>query len=147
MVATAVFQGTSAITLDAKHRITVPVRHRELLLALSAGRLTLTKHPGGFLLVFPRPAWEAFRDKLLSMSMAADNWRRIFLGSADDVEMDAAARVLVAPELCAAAGLGRELLLIGNGHRLELWDRQRHAEHEAQTIAQGMPAEVAALVF
>jgi len=146
-VAEAVFQGTSVLALDAKHRITVPVRHRDLLLALSGGQLTLTKHPDGFLIVFPRPAWHAFREKLLAMPMSTERWRRVFLGSADDVEMDAASRVLVAPALREAAGLGKEVLLIGNGHRLELWDKQRHAEHEAQTIAQGMPPEIAALVF
>lgn len=143
----AVFQGTAALSLDGKGRITVPVRHRDLLLALSDGRLTLAKHPEGFLLVFPRPAWEAFRDKLLGMSMAVDAWRRIFLGSATDVEIDNASRVLVARELREAAGLTQDVLLIGNGHRLELWDKQRHADHEAKTIAQGMPAEIGALVF
>lgn len=146
-MSSAVFQGTSALALDGKGRITVPVRHRDLLLALSEGRLTLTKHPDGFLLVFPRPAWEAFRDKLLGMSMAVDAWRRIFLGSATDVEIDSASRVLVSPELREAAALTKDVLLIGNGHRLELWDKQRHAEHEAKVIAQGMPAEIGALVF
>ncbi len=146
-MAAAVFQGTAALSLDGKGRITVPVRHRDLLVALSQGRLTLAKHPEGFLLVFPRPAWEAFRDKLLAMSMAVDGWRRIFLGSATDVEIDSASRVLVPRELREAAALTQDVLLIGNGHRLELWDRQRHAEHEANTIAQGMPAEIGALVF
>lgn len=146
-MSSAVFQGTAALSLDGKGRITVPVRHRDLLLALSDGRLTLAKHPEGFLLVFPRPAWEAFRDKLLGMSMAVDAWRRIFLGSATDVEIDNASRVLVARELREAAGLTQDVLLIGNGHRLELWDKQRHADHEAKTIAQGMPAEIGALVF
>ncbi len=143
----AVFQGTSALALDGKGRITVPVRHRDLLLTLSEGRLTLAKHPDGFLLVFPRPAWEAFRDKLLAMPMAVDGWRRVFLGSATDVEIDSASRVLVSPELREAAGLEKDVLLIGNGHRLELWDKQRHAEHEARVLAQGMPPEIAALVF
>jgi MraZ protein len=146
-VSSAVFQGTSALALDAKGRITVPVRHRDLLLALSEGRLTLAKHPEGFLLVFPRPAWEAFRDKLLGMPMAVEAWRRIFLGSATDVEIDSASRLLVSPELREAAGLSKDVLLIGNGYRLELWDKQRHAEHEARVIAQGMPAEIGALVF
>jgi MraZ protein len=142
-----VFQGTSVLALDAKHRITVPVRHRDLLLAMSGGRLTLTKHPDGFLIVFPRQTWYAFRDKLLAMPMSADPWRRVFLGYADDVEMDGASRVLVAPALREAAALGKDVLLIGNGHRLELWDKQRHAEQEAKTIAGGMPPEIAALVF
>jgi MraZ protein len=85
-----VFQGTSPIALDAKGRITVPVRQRDLLMQACEGRLTLTKHPDGFLWVMPRPRWELTRERLMSMSMDADPWRRVFLGSAVDVEIDAA---------------------------------------------------------
>ena len=126
--------------MDAKGRITVPSRHREALSALCADQLTITRHPVGCLLVFPRPAWEAFRDKLLTLSMQADGWRRLFLGSAMDVEIDSASRVLVSPELRAAAGLVKDVLLLGNGQRLELWDPARHAAHEAEILAGPMPA-------
>ena len=42
----------------------MPARHRELLTAMDCKQLTITKHPEGALLVFPRPAWEAFRDRV-----------------------------------------------------------------------------------
>jgi MraZ protein len=138
-VSGSVFQGTSALALDGKGRVTVPARHREVLMAIADGKLTLTKHPEGCLFVFPRPAWEAFRDKLLALPMAADGWRRVFLGSAMDVEIDGSSRVLVSPELRAAAGLTKEVLLMGMGHRLELWDAQRYADHEAHVMAAGLP--------
>ena len=117
----------------------MPVRHREVLSAIAAGQLTVTKHPSGCLLVFPRPAWESFREKLMTMPIAAEGWRRIFLGSAMDVEIDSGARVLIAPELRAWAGLEREVMLLGMGQRLELWDAARLAAHEAQVIGAGMP--------
>ena len=135
----SVFQGTSALALDGKGRVTVPVRHRDLLVAIAEGKLTITKHPAGFLLVFPRPAWEHFRERLLAMPMGADGWRRVFLGSAMDVEIDASSRVLISPELRAAAGLSKDVLLMGMGHRLELWDVQRYADHEAKVMAGGLP--------
>ena len=135
----AVFQGCSALTLDGKGRVTVPARHRDVLATAAQTQLTITKHPSGCLLVFPRPAWEQFREKLLSLPLAAEGWRRIFLGSAMDVDVDSGARVLIAPELRTWAGLDREVMLIGMGSRLELWDAQRYAAHEEQTIAQGMP--------
>jgi MraZ protein len=71
-------------------------------------------------MLFPRAAWEGFRDKLLSLPMNADGWRRIFIGSAVDIEIDAASRVMVAPELRLAAGLDRDVLLLGMGQRLEI---------------------------
>jgi MraZ protein len=138
-VAGFVFQGESALTLDGKGRVTVPARHRELMTALAANQLTVTKHPSRCLLVFPRPAWEQFRDKLLTLPMDAEAWRRIFVGSAMDVEIDGASRVLISPELRAWAGLDRNVTLIGMGSRLELWDSERHAANEATVLAQPMP--------
>lgn len=134
-----IFQGASALSLDAKGRLAVPVRHRDALQALCAGQLTLTKHPEGCLMVFPRPAWETFRDKVAALPMSAAGWKRIFLGNAMDVEVDSAARVLVSPELRAAAGLTKEVMLLGMGSHFELWDAQRYAAHEAEVMAQSMP--------
>ena len=134
-----VFQGASALSLDAKGRLAVPVRHRDALQALCGGQLTLTKHPEGCLMVFPRPAWEIFRDKVAALPMSASGWKRIFLGNAQDVEIDSAARVLVAPELRAAAGLNKDVMLLGMGSHFELWDAQRYAAHEAEVMAQAMP--------
>ena len=146
-VADLIFQGTSALTLDGKGRMTVPARHRDALAALSGQQLTLTQHPVGCLLVFPRPAWEHFRSQLLSLPMEADGWRRFFLGSAVDVEIDSAARVLVPPELRAAAGLDKDVLLLGMGQRLELWDAAKYAAHQAQVMAGPMPDAIKGFVF
>ncbi|MBU0916485.1 MULTISPECIES: division/cell wall cluster transcriptional repressor MraZ [Aquabacterium] len=133
------FQGASALSLDAKGRLAVPARHRDALQALCGGQLTLTKHPEGCLMVFPRPAWETFRDKVAALPMSAAGWKRIFLGNAMDVEVDSAARVLVSPELRAAAGLTKDVMLLGMGSHFELWDAQRYAAHEAEVMAQPMP--------
>jgi MraZ protein len=117
----------------------VPARHRDALAALCQGQLTLTKHPAGCLLVFPRPAWESFRDKVVALPMSAAGWKRVFLGNAMDVDIDGAERVLVSPELRAAAGLGKEVVLMGMGSHFELWDAARYAAHEAEVMSQPMP--------
>jgi MraZ protein len=133
------------LALDAKGRINVPVRHRDPLLAACNGQLTLTRHPDGYLLIYPRPTWESVEAELMALKAASDGWRRIFLGSAVDAEIDSASRVLIPPELREAAGLEKEVLLIGTGRRLELWDRQRHADVEARVVAAGMTDEVLGL--
>lgn len=133
------FQGASRLALDAKGRLTVPARHRDVIAATAGGQLTLTKHPAGCLLVFPRPVWEGFRDKVAALPMSAEGWKRVFLGNAMDVEIDAASRLLVSPELRAAAGLAKDTMLLGMGSHLELWDAERYAAHEAAVMAQGLP--------
>jgi MraZ protein len=145
-----VFQGTSALLLDGKGRMQVPARHRDALLVAHQGQLTLTRHPEGYLLLFPRPVFEKFRDQLLGMSMNAAGWRRIFLGGAVDIELDASLRIQLPQELRTAAGFTddkKEALLIGNGHLLELWEAGRHAQAEAKLLAEGMPDEIKSFVL
>lgn len=134
-----IFQGASSLALDAKGRLSIPARHREVLGALAQGRLTITRHPDGCLLLFPRPAWEGFREKIATLPLSASGWKRVFLGNAMDVEIDAASRVLISPELRAPIGLVRDAMLLGMGSHLELWDAQRYAAHEASVLQQGLP--------
>ena len=103
------------------------------------GRVTLTKHPDGCLLLFPRSEWEAFRSRIAQLPMDAHWWRRIFLGNAAEMDLDSAGRVLVSPELRAAAGIEKEVILLGMGSHLELWDAATYAAKEQAAIAQGMP--------
>ena len=146
-MANVVFQGPAALTLDGKGRIAIPSRHRELLAAMGVQQLTITKNPGNSLLVFPRPAWENFRDRVAALPMDSSGWKRLFLGNAMEVEIDASSRVLVAPELRAFASLDRDVILIGMGSHFELWDAQRHAAHEAEVMQSPMPDSLKSFSF
>lgn len=133
------FQGASALSLDAKGRMSIPAKHRDALLLQDQGRLTLTRHPHGCLLLFPRSVWDRHREQIAAWPLSARAWQRILLGNASDVDMDSASRILVAPELRGAVGLEREVMLLGMGSHFEVWDPARLAESEAQAIAAGMP--------
>jgi len=146
-VANTVFQGPAALTLDSKGRLAMPARHRELLAVMGSSQLTITKHPEGSLMIFPRPAWEGFRDRVAALPMEASGWKRVFLGNAMDVEIDAQSRFLVPPELRASAGLVREVMLLGMGSHFELWDAQRHADHEAKVMQSDMPDSLKSFSF
>ena len=133
------FQGASSLSLDNKGRLSVPTRHRDVLAAVASGQLTITRHPHGCLMVFPRPAWEQFRQRIVEVPMAAQWWKRILLGNAMDVEIDSTGRVLVSPELRAAAKLDKETVLLGMGNHFELWDKATYEAQEAQAMQGDMP--------
>ncbi|MCA1857073.1 division/cell wall cluster transcriptional repressor MraZ [Massilia oculi] len=133
------FQGASAINLDAKGRMSIPAKHRDALALQCEGRMTLTKHPHGCLLFFPRPVWEQHREQIAAWPMSARAWQRIFLGNACDVELDSAGRVLISPELRAAVGLEKEVMMLGMGTHFEIWDAAKLAESEAEAVSGGMP--------
>jgi MraZ protein len=135
----AVFQGASSLSLDAKGRLSVPTRHREVLSATAAGQLTITRHPHGCLMLFPRTEWEKFRERVAALPMTAQWWKRIFLGNAMDVEMDNTGRLLVSPELRAAAHISKEAVLLGMGTHFELWDKATYDAQEAEAMQGEMP--------
>ena len=134
-----VFQGASSLALDTKGRLSVPTRHRDVLSATSNSQLTITKHPHGCLMIFPRNEWEKFRERIASLPMQAQWWKRIFLGNAMDVDMDTTGRVLVSPELRAAASMSKDTVLLGMGGHFELWDSATYAAQEAEQMKGDMP--------
>jgi MraZ protein len=136
---TPVFQGASSVSLDAKGRLSVPTRHRDVLAATAGNQLTITKHPHGCLMIFPRPEWEKFRDRIAALPMSAQWWKRIFMGNAMDVELDGTGRVLVSPELRTAAGIEKDVMLLGMGNHFELWDRAQYEAKEAEAMRGEMP--------
>ena len=142
-----VFRGGPVLTLDGKGRITVPARWRELLMANVNGQMIVAKNPDGCLSLYPLPAWERFEAELLALPQEHDAWRRIFVGSATDVEIDSASRVLIPPELRNWAGLEREVKFMGIGAHFELWDLARYETDEAQKIAQGRPEPLRNMVI
>ena len=141
-MANIVFQGPSALTLDGKGRIAMPVRHRDVLTAMGTSRVTITKNPPGGLLIFPPAAWDDFSARVSALPMESSGWKRLFLGNAVEVEIDASSRLLVAPELRDFADLSRDVMLLGMGNYLELWDKRRYNEHEAQVVHSPMPESI-----
>jgi MraZ protein len=135
----AVFQGASSLSLDAKGRLSVPTRHRDVLSATAAGQLTITRHPHGCLMLFPRSEWEKFRERVAALPMTAHWWKRIFLGNAMDVDMDSTGRVLISPELRDATHITKDTILLGMGSHFELWDKSTYEAQEALAMQGDMP--------
>ncbi|MFN6059317.1 MAG: division/cell wall cluster transcriptional repressor MraZ [Burkholderiales bacterium] len=133
------FQGASSLSLDAKGRLSVPTRHRDVLSATAAGQLTITRHPHGCLMLFPRSEWEKFRERVAALPMTAHWWKRIFLCNAMDVDMDSTGRVLISPELRDATQITKETILLGMGSHFELWDKSTYEAQEALAMQGDMP--------
>jgi MraZ protein len=80
-------------------------------------------------------------------SREAAVWKRIFLGAAQDVELDGSGRALVAPELRSAAGMTRDVMMLGMGSHFELWDAETLSAHEQAATAGPVPEAVRSLSF
>jgi len=141
------FRGVAQLTLDSKGRLGVPSKYRDALLAHCGGRLVITADPSRCLLIYPQPAWEPIEQKLNGLSSFNPNTRalqRLLVGNASDVELDGAGRILVPGPLREFAALGRDVVLVGQGAKFELWDQEKWNQQmeDAQLFKDGVPPEL-----
>lgn len=141
------FQGAALLSLDAKGRMSVPARHRDALLADSAGSITLTRSPDGCLMLFPRSQWLLFREKITALPVSAQWWKRIYLGNAIEVEIDSGGRVLISPELREEVSLTKDVRLVGMGNYFEVWDAATYREKQQAALSEPLPAPLQSLSF
>jgi MraZ protein len=119
------FRGATSLNLDAKGRLAIPARHRDVLQAQCAGHLVLTAHPHRCLLLYPQPAWEPIQAKMMALSSfdrQSSALQRLLVGYAEDLELDSVGRLLVSPALRDFSGLEKQAMLVGQGSHFELWN-------------------------
>jgi len=119
------FRGVSQLSLDAKGRIAVPARYRELLSANGEGRMVVTVDRDGCLLLYPAPEWERIEQALMSrpnMNPQVRKLQRLLVGHATECELDGQGRLLLPPPLREFAGLDKRVVLVGQGNKFEIWD-------------------------
>ncbi|HRX70470.1 MAG: division/cell wall cluster transcriptional repressor MraZ [Candidatus Competibacteraceae bacterium] len=120
-----VFRGITPLSLDAKGRLSMPVRYRQSLLDAAEGRLILTVDIDRCLLLYPLLAWEDVERKLLQLSSThprARALKRLLLGHAEECGMDASGRILLPGPLREFAHLDKRVVLVGQGNKFEIWD-------------------------
>jgi len=129
-----VFKGFSTLALDAKGRLSIPARYRERLAAICKDQLILTLNPLDHCLwLYPLQEWEVIETKLMQLSDFDKQSRRtkqIMRGYATECVLDGHGRILLPQELRAFAALERDVVMLGQGNKFEIWsksawDRQR----------------------
>ena len=116
------FMGEYNHTIDAKGRLIIPAKFREVL----GDEFVVTKD--GCLFVFDNSEWQVFAEKLRSLPMIDKEVRqftRFFLAGAASVEVDKQGRILLPSVLRDFAGITKDTVLIGVGSRIEIWSKDR----------------------
>ena len=140
------FRGVNNINLDAKGRLAIPTRFREILSEHCNDHLVITIDTDErCLLIYPLPRWEDIQRKVESLSSfnpASRRVQRLLIGHATDAHLDANGRVLLPLPLREYARLDKKVVMIGQGHKLELWSEdhwkeRREAWIEDQSLTEG----------
>lgn len=118
------FMGEYNHTIDAKGRLIVPAKFREVL----GEEFVVTKGLDGCLFVYPNEEWQVFEDKLRTLPLTNKNARqfsRFFLAGAASCEVDKQGRILLPAVLREFAELEKDVVLVGVASRIEIWSRSR----------------------
>jgi MraZ protein len=124
------FLGEYSFTLDEKSRMTIPAKLR----AGFVNGLVVTRGFDKCLMVYAMDTFRVLEEKThqlnLTSSTSRDAFRFLFGGAADAV-LDNAGRVLVPDYLRDYAGLKGNIVIVGMGSFLEVWDADRWKEQLA----------------
>jgi MraZ protein len=115
------FLGEYQHTLDAKGRVSLPAKFRLQM----TGKVVVAKGIDKNLYIYEADEYEKFVDELTARNEFNANVRKLrafFTGGAHETDLDSAGRVSVPQTLRDHAGLGKEVSVIGNGTRIEIWD-------------------------
>mgnify|MGYP002635981541 CR=1 FL=1 len=132
------FLGSFEHSLDAKGRVSLPARFREVLSSNGEGRLVLTTNvdPGAKCLVaYPNAQWQAFQERLAELPQFEPDviqLKRLLIGGASEVTLDRQGRLLIPPVQREYAGLNGSVLFAGLGPTIELWDRALWEEQRSK---------------
>jgi MraZ protein len=123
-----VFRGIQVINVDQKGRIAIPKRHRNQLVAEVQGQIILTiDTEQRCLLLYPFPIWEKIEQKVAALPSFQPTTRRIqrlLIGHATELNLDSHGRILIPPLLRDYAGIAKQIVLVGQGNKFELWDQE-----------------------
>mgnify|MGYP005623022629 CR=1 FL=1 len=123
------FRGRSKHTLDSKGRLAIPARFREELARREDDCLVVTNHDN-CLWAFSREDWKVIEDKAAALPQfdhSVNTYLRYFISGAVECPVKQG-RITIPSDLKTIAGLDKEVVLVGELKRFEIWDRDRWEE-------------------
>ena len=124
------FMGTYQNNVDPKGRVSIPVKYRDAL----GERFYVTKGFDSCIDIYTVEEWEKFAEKLQRLSQTKRDMRdfvRFIFGNATEVELDKQGRILLPAMLRETVGIEKEVIVMGVGSKVEIWDKAKWDENNA----------------
>lgn len=126
------FLGKYEHTIDKKGRLILPSRFRELVTEKYVESFVITKWMEDCLCIYPISEWKNLEQKLNSLpkgDVNARHFTRMLFASASEVLIDKQGRVFIPSALRDQVDITRDVIVIGVGNRIEIWDKVKWEEY------------------
>jgi len=124
------FRGRYEHTIDSKGRISIPAKFKEILSRQYDDRLVITNYDH-CLVAFPYHEWSLMEEETKNfhpLSKEARSFFRFFYSSGIDCTIDRQGRLLIPQSLRDYADLQKDVVLVGGGRLIEIWNKERWEE-------------------
>lgn len=124
-----VFQGEYKNSIDAKGRLSIPARFRDVLAQRYEDERLIVTRRGEALCAYPVPVWDNVVTQVMDMPASADKDHilRTRVAPATECQFDRHGRIQVPHSLRTAAAFEKEVVVVGMLEKMELWSAERHA--------------------
>lgn len=117
--------------LDAKGRLVLPARIKANLPESSPNELVLRRGFEPCLVLYPMLEYKKIFSRIASLNEFNEEYRALqrnfFRGNAE-VELDNTGRFLIPKNMLSYAGLDKEVIVVGMGNRVEIWNPQKYED-------------------
>lgn len=125
--------------LDAKGRIVLPARIKAQLPGEGSHELMIRRGYEQCLILYPIVEFQKVFAKISGLSEFNEEYRKLqrnFLPSSVTVETDNSGRFLIPKNMLSYAALEKDVMLIGMGNKVELWNPALYEKHLIQDPAE-----------
>lgn len=122
------FYGEYEHALDAKSRVIVPARFREIFKERYVERFFITRGLDQCLFLFTEETWKSVEKKFSEMPFTkgeSRSFNRLLFSGASDVICDKQGRILIPDYLKTFAGIQTEVMIVGVSSRIEIWAKDK----------------------
>ncbi|MFZ5801963.1 MAG: division/cell wall cluster transcriptional repressor MraZ [Candidatus Omnitrophota bacterium] len=122
------FYGEYKHTLDAKGRVIIPAKFREIFKENYVEKFFITRGLEQCLFVFTEETWKVQEKKFREMPFTrieSRKFNRLFFSGACEVVGDKQGRILIPDYLKSYAAIQEEVVLIGVSDRIEIWAKDK----------------------
>ena len=131
------FRGQFAHNLDARGRVSLPARFRDVLQSDGDARYILTPDPRYRCLhLYPFRSWLDYERKISELPSHHEGivrFRRLYVSVAQEGELDKVGRIRLPPEFRERIAVERDVVFAGMGKIVEVWAKRLWDEELAES--------------